>query len=280
MEFCDSVASVRTRVAAFRAAGERVALVPTMGALHQGHMALVREARARAPRVVASVFVNPSQFGDPADLLAYPRALEADRRMLEEAGVDALFAPSAAEIYGPGDETVVETTRLARAFHGAARPGHFRGVATVVLKLLNVVGPDVVLFGEKDYQQLAVVRRVVRDLFVPVEVVGVPTVREADGLAMSSRNARLSPEARAAAPVLARALGWAEALAQLGATAEALAEAVRRIIEDEPLARESRVDVVDEAFAPATGPLRGRVGIMVSARFGDVLLIDQREIEP
>jgi pantoate--beta-alanine ligase len=281
MEFCDSVAAVRRAVTRFREGRERVALVPTMGALHAGHMALVAEGRARADRVVASIFVNPTQFGDPADLQAYPRTLDADRRMLEAAGVDALFAPAADEMYGPGDETVVEPVRLAQAFHGVVRPGHFRGVATVVVKLLNVVQPDVALFGEKDYQQLAVIRRVVRDLLVPVEVVGVPTVREADGLAMSSRNARLRPEDRAAATVLSRALARGHELALSGLTAEAVGAAVLDRISAEPRAREPRVDVVDGAtFEPLRGPLRGRAGIMVSARFGDVLLIDQREVEP
>ncbi len=281
MEFCDSVAAVRQTVARFREGRERVALVPTMGALHRGHLALVAEARARADRVVASVFVNPAQFGDPADLLAYPRRLDADRRMLEEAGVDALFAPEAAEVYAPGDETIVEPARLAGAFHGAVRPGHFRGVATVVLKLLNIVGPDVALFGEKDYQQLAVIRRVVRDLFVPVEVVGVPTVREADGLALSSRNARLSPEDRAAAPVLHRALGHGAAVLRAGQPAEMAERSILAEIGSEPRARDAHVDIVDaETFRGAGGPLKRPLGIMVSARFGDVLLIDQMEVSP
>ncbi len=281
MEFCDSVAAVRRAVARFRDGRERVALVPTMGALHAGHLALVAEARARADRVVASVFVNPTQFGDPADLRAYPRTPDADRRMLEEAGVDALFAPEASEMYGPGDETAVEPVRLAQAFHGAVRPGHFRGVATVVVKLLNVVGPEVALFGEKDYQQLAVVRRVVRDLLVPVEVVGVATVREADGLAMSSRNARLSPEDRAAAPVLHRALRRGAVALQAGQPAETAGQDILAEIGSEPRARDAHVDIVDaETFRNASGPLGRPLGIMVSARFGDVLLIDQMEVSP
>jgi pantoate--beta-alanine ligase len=268
-------------VARFRDGRERVALVPTMGALHAGHMALVAEAQARADRVVASVFVNPTQFGDPADLRAYPRTPDADRRMLEEAGVDALFAPEASEMYGPGDETAVEPVRLAQAFHGAVRPGHFRGVATVVVKLLNVVGPEVALFGEKDYQQLAVVRRVVRDLLVPVEVVGVATVREADGLAMSSRNARLSPEDRAAAPVLHRALRRGAVALRAGQPAETAGQDILAEIGSEPRARDAHVDIVDaETFRNASGPLGRPLGIMVSARFGDVLLIDQMEVSP
>ena len=278
METCRTVAAIRTLRASWTG---RVALVPTMGALHAGHMALMREARARADRVVASIFVNPTQFGDPRDLAAYPRTLDADRAMLEGAGVDALFLPDVSEMYPEGDETVVETTRLAGLFHGAVRPGHFRGVATVVCKLLNIVGPDVALFGEKDYQQLAVIRRMVRDLFLPVEIVGVPTMREADGLAMSSRNVRLSPEARQAALVLSRALDRAEGLAAESAVVERIADAIRDTVAEEPRATLRGLDIVDaESFLPVVRYLTRRAGIMISAEVGGVLLIDQREIEP
>lgn len=282
METCETVAAMRALRGSW---GRTVALVPTMGALHAGHLALVAEARARADHVVASIFVNPTQFGDPRDLAAYPRTLEADRAKLEAAGVEALFLPSVGEIYPEGDETAVETTRLAGLFHGAVRPGHFRGVATVVLKLLNIVRPDLVTFGEKDYQQLAVIRRMVRDLFVPVEVVGVPTVREADGLAMSSRNARLGPEDRAAAVVLSRALDRAGAMARQGATVEEMREAIEGTVAAEPRARLRGLDVVDaETFRPVVRHLARRAGIMLSAEFGPetagVLLIDQREVEP
>jgi pantoate--beta-alanine ligase len=202
-------------------------------------MALIEAARARARRVVASIFVNPTQFGDPADLAAYPRTLEADHAMLKAAGLDALFLPSVGEMYPDGDETVVETARLAGLYHGAVRPGHFRGVATVVLKLLNIVRPEFVTFGEKDYQQLAVVRRMVRDLHVPVEVVGVPTVREADGLAMSSRNARLGAQDRAAAVVLSRALDRAEAMARAGRTVRRCARIRETVMPSRARARAS-----------------------------------------
>ncbi|MBP1805787.1 pantoate--beta-alanine ligase [Rubellimicrobium aerolatum] len=286
METCETVAAMRTlrRGWAGHGTGQasgRVALVPTMGALHAGHMALVAEARRRADRVVASIFVNPTQFGDPRDLETYPRTLDADRAMLEEAGVDALFLPPVAEMYPEGDETVVETVRLSGLFHGAVRPGHFRGVATVVCKLLNIVQPDVALFGEKDYQQLAVIRRMVRDLHLPVEIVGVPTLREADGLAMSSRNVRLDPEAREAALVLSRALDRAEALAAEGATVERMAEAIRATVAEEPRATLKGLDIVDaERFTPVVRHLTRRAGIMLSAEVGGVLLIDQREVGP
>ena len=278
MKTCETVAAMRTLRRSWTGT---VALVPTMGALHAGHMALVREAKARADHVVASIFVNPTQFGDPRDLAAYPRTLDADCAMLEAAGVDALFLPTAAEMYPEGDETVVETTRLAGLFHGAVRPGHFRGVATVVTKLLNIVGPDFASFGEKDYQQLAVIRRMVRDLFLPVEIVSIPTVREADGLAMSSRNARLSPEAREAAKVLSRALGRAEAMARKGRTVEEMTAVIRETITQEPRATLMGLDIVDaEKFTPVVRHLTRRAGIMISAEVGGVLLIDQREVAP
>lgn len=278
METCETVAAMRSLR---RSWPGTVALVPTMGALHAGHMALVAEARRRADRLVASIFVNPTQFGDPRDLEAYPRTLEADRAMLDAAGVDALFLPSVAEMYPEGDETIVETTRLSDLFHGAVRPGHFRGVATVVTKLLNIVQPGVALFGEKDYQQLAVIRRMVRDLHMPVEIVGVPTLREGDGLAMSSRNVRLSPEARAAATVLSRALDRAEAMAREGASVEEMTSAIRETIAQEPRATLKGLDIVDaENFTPVVRHLTRRAGIMLSAEIGGVLLIDQREVIP
>ncbi|TNC63542.1 pantoate--beta-alanine ligase [Rubellimicrobium roseum] len=278
MQTCETVGAMR---ALRRGWTGTVALVPTMGALHAGHMALVAEARRRADHVVASIFVNPTQFGDPRDLDAYPRTLDADRAMLEARGVDALFLPSVSEMYPEGDETIVEATRLSGLFHGAVRPGHFRGVATVVTKLLNIVQPTHALFGEKDYQQLAVIRRMVRDLHLPVEIVGHPTMREPDGLAMSSRNIRLSPEARQAALVLSRALDRAEALAADGAAVERIAEEIRETIGAEPRAMLRGLDIVDaESFLPVVRYLTKRAGIMISAEVGGVLLIDQREIEP
>jgi pantoate--beta-alanine ligase len=184
-------------------------------------------------------------------------------------------------MYPDGDETVVETTRLAGLFHGAVRPGHFRGVATVVLRLLNIVQPEFVTFGEKDYQQLAVIRRMVRDLHLPVEILAVPTLREPDGLAMSSRNVRLSPEARAAATVLSRALDRAEAMGRDGATVEEMEAAVRATLAEEPRAALKGLDFVDaETFRPVVRHLTRRAGIMISAEVGGVLLIDQREVDP
>ncbi len=281
MKVCRTIADYRSEIARFRASGETVGLVTTMGALHDGHMALVAAAKADNGRVVTTIFVNPTQFGNPADLLKYPRTEEADLAMFQEAGVDALLLPSVEEMYPEGDETIVKTTKLAHVFHGKVRPGHFKGVATVVTKLFNIAQPDAAYFGEKDYQQLAVIRRVVADLHMPLRIVGVPTVRETDGLAMSSRNVRLTPEDRRAAPVLNTALDAAASIAAKDATVEEMAEAIRRVIGNEQRATLQGLDIVDPAtFEVASGRPTATVGIMISVQFGDVLLIDQREIAP
>lgn len=281
MKVCRTIAEYRAEIAGFRALGESVGLVTTMGALHAGHRALVEAARAAHDRVVTTIFVNPTQFGQKADLENYPRTEEADLAMFREAGVDAVLIPTVTEIYPEGDETIVETTRLANVFHGQIRPGHFRGVATVVTKLFNIATPDAAYFGEKDYQQLAVIRRMVRDLHMPLAIVGVPTVREPDGLAMSSRNVRLTPEDRAAAPILSASLDVAEGVARQGATVTDLEEVVRSVIATEPRATLKGLDIVwADTFEPAEGPVTRTVGIMISADFGEVLLIDQREITP
>jgi pantoate--beta-alanine ligase len=230
MERIEPIDILRTRVADWRRSGQRVAFVPTMGNLHAGHIALIAAAGARADRVVASIFVNPLQFGPSEDFGAYPRTLERDQAMLEAAGCDLLFNPGVATMYPKGmeDQTRVEVPGLSDILCGASRPGHFTGVATVVCKLFNMVQPDLALFGEKDFQQLLVIRRMTEDLAMPIEILGVPTVREADGLAMSSRNGYLTPAERAAAPGLYRALGLAADSLRRGETpaqAEALAAA-------------------------------------------------------
>ncbi|WP_313902046.1 pantoate--beta-alanine ligase [Methylobacterium sp. J-001] len=196
------LATLRRGVAGWRGAGERVVLVPTMGALHEGHLALVAEARRIGRRVVASIFVNPTQFGPNEDFSRYPRDLDADLALLGQAGADAAWTPAVETMYPPGFSTRIDVGGLTEGLCGPFRPSHFSGVATVVTKLLNQVGPDVALFGEKDFQQLRVIQQAVADLDLPVEIRGVPTVREADGLALSSRNRYLSPEERAAAPRL------------------------------------------------------------------------------
>ncbi len=284
MDICTTKAAIRARVRDWRAAGRRVVLVPTMGYLHAGHMALVARAREDAGpegRVIASIFVNPTQFGPTEDLATYPRDPARDTGMLEAAGVDAVFIPEVSEVYAPGAQTIVETTELAGILIGKLRPGHFRGVATVVTKLFNIVQPDTACFGEKDYQQLAVIRTMARDLDMPVRVIGVPTVRDPDGLAMSSRNVRLTPEDRAAAPVLNAALTEAEALARDGVTASRLRSHVRARLEAEPRADVQSVDIRDaETLAALSGPLTRPAVLLLAVRFGAVLLIDNRVVGP
>ena len=225
MQRIRDAATLRAAVQGWRVAGERVALVPTMGNIHEGHLRLVDAARASATRVVVSVFVNPTQFDRPDDFDRYPRTLDADAAALAGRGVDVLFAPEVEALYPHGLDLAahIEPTHSARPLEGEFRPGHFRGMATVVTKLLNLVQPDCAVFGEKDYQQLAVVRAVVRELLLPVEIVGLATVREADGLAISSRNQYLTPAERALAPRLHQAL---QAAAHEGATADARLPAI------------------------------------------------------
>jgi pantoate--beta-alanine ligase len=280
MRICRSISDCRAAVKELRATGETVAMVPTMGFLHAGHMSLVETAKAEANHVVVSIFVNPTQFGESADLDAYPRDEERDLAMLRDAGVALVFLPEVDTMYPAGDETIVETTRLANMLHGEVRPGHFRGVTTVVARLFNIVQPDVAVFGKKDYQQLQVIKRMVADLHMPLTIVGAPTVREPDGLAMSSRNVRLSAEDRQAALVLSKSLAAAEAAAT-DATVADLRKTIADTIEDEPRAVLKGLDIVAaETLNTIDGPLTGPTAIMISVAFGDILLIDQRVVTP
>lgn len=274
-----SESDLRAHVAAFRRAGERVAFVPTMGALHSGHLSLVEIGRRHADRLVASVFVNPTQFGPNEDFSRYPRQLAQDSEMLASAGCDLLFAPEVETIYPPGHTTFVDLGEPSLGLEGEHRPGHFRGVATVVCGLLNLVQPDVAVFGEKDAQQLAVIRRMVRDLHLPVEIVPGPTIREADGLALSSRNAYLSAAERHAAGVLFRALSAAAGALAAG---ERRGGEIRRILHEtlatEPLARVEYAEVVDaETFRPLE-VLTGRLVLPMTVRIGATRLIDNFQI--
>jgi pantoate--beta-alanine ligase len=266
---------LRLAVDAWRSAGERIGFVPTMGALHEGHLSLVRLARGHADRVVASVFVNPTQFGPNEDFNRYPRQPEKDGAMLESAGCDLLFLPDVETLYPKGHATFVEPGGAAEGLEGACRPGHFRGVATVVAALFNLVRADVAVFGEKDAQQLAVVRQMVRDLSIPIEILPGPTLREADGLAMSSRNAYLSPDERQAAAVLYRALRAVEtAISQGERRGDAVRERLREVLNTEPLARVEYAEVVDaESFQPVE-TLRGRLVLPLAVRIGGTRLID------
>lgn len=285
MQICRNRLAMRDYVGKGRRDGHSVALVPTMGALHDGHLSLVARARSwldaqGGGRVVASIFVNPTQFGPNEDLAAYPRDEENDIALLRQARCDALFLPTVADIYRPGAQTVVEVTGLSRILMGRLRPGHFRGVATVVTKLFNIVQPDAAAFGEKDYQQLAVIRQMVADLDIPVQILAVPTMREADGLAMSSRNRRLSPAERAAAPVLNRALDRAADMVAQGAGVSSILAGLRRIIAAEPLAHVRSIDIRDATDLSRVTVIRRPVVILLAVRFGGVLLIDQRVADP
>ncbi|MBL4874377.1 MAG: pantoate--beta-alanine ligase [Rhodobacteraceae bacterium] len=282
MKICNTKKDIRAVREEYRAQGASVGLVPTMGYLHDGHLELVRQARARCDRVIATIFVNPTQFGPNEDLSSYPSDLERDFAMLRIEGVDAVFVPAPQDMYLLGSETVVETKRLSRILIGRIRPGHFQGVTTVVTKLFNICQPDYAYFGEKDYQQLQVIKRMVRDLDVPVEIKGVPTVREADGLAMSSRNVMLTPQDRIAAVSLSRILTTAEEICgSHPVTAQNLSKLIRSSLEDEPCASVQSVDIRDaETLAPIRGRIDRSVVALLAVRFGAVLLIDQRILTP
>ena len=271
-------ASLKAAVASFRQDGARVALVPTMGALHAGHMALIEAARRPGVRVVASIFVNPKQFGPNEDLARYPRREAGDTRMLNDAGCDLLWAPSVEEMYPEGFATTVSVSGVSEGLDGAERPGHFDGVATVVTKLFNQVGCDVAYFGEKDFQQLAVIRRMVADLDMAVEVVGVPTQREDDGLALSSRNVYLLPEERERAVALPRVLGVAaRAIGRGDDAAAALADA-RATLESAGFAVDYVALADAETLTLDPAPDRPR-RLLAAARLGNTRLIDNIAVE-
>jgi len=252
----------------------RLALVPTMGALHSGHLALISEARNRADRVAASIFINPAQFGEGEDFGRYPRREADDARMLEDAGCDLLWMPSVQDIYPAGFATKVSVGGVSKRWEGEARPGHFEGVATVVAKLLLAVRPDAALFGEKDFQQLAVIRRMVADLGIPVEVVGVPTVRETDGLALSSRNAYLSPDERARAVALPKALKAARDAIRDGSAVGAAVKSAKQSLVDAGFLRIDYLALVDaETLEPLDAP-QGNMRLIAAAVVGTTRLID------
>lgn len=270
-----TVAEVRQWIDAARKAGRTIGFVPTMGALHEGHASLIRTSVAQQDATVVSIFVNPLQFGPNEDLDRYPRTLEADVQVVQECGADLVFAPSVREMYPRQQLTFVDVEELTAGLCGASRPGHFRGVATVVAKLFNIVQPDVAYFGQKDAQQAAVIERMVADLSFPVRIVRCPTAREADGLAMSSRNSYLSPEERQAAPILYQAL---QAGADAVRAGERDAENVRRLmierIQSEPLARIDYVDVVDEATFRTISYVEGNIVLVGAIYIGSTRLID------
>ena len=255
--------------------GVTIGLVPTMGALHEGHRSLIRAARLACDASAVSIFVNPLQFGPLEDFDRYPRSLAQDLRLCQSAGVDAVFIPRAQEMYPPDFETAVSVQRLTRRYEGLSRPGHFGGVTTVVIKLLNIVRPDKAFFGQKDYQQTVVVERLVKDLNLDTEIVVRPTVREPDGLALSSRNRHLSPEERKAATVLYRALSDGRELIRAGERSVKKVEAaMTRLIWAEPLARLDYLAVADPITLDEVRSVRGRVVLLLAVWIGKSRLID------
>jgi len=270
-----TIAAARAELDAARAAGRTVGFVPTMGYLHDGHASLMRQARGETDLVVASIFVNPLQFGAGEDLDAYPRDLDRDTALSAAAGVDLLFTPTAGEMYPTPVLTTVHVAQVSAPLEGASRPTHFAGVATVVAKLFSIVGPCRAYFGAKDFQQVAVVRRMVHDLSMSVEVVACPTRREADGLAMSSRNVYLSADERTAAPVLYRALrAGAAAIGAGERDPAAVRSLMAQIIEAEPLAGLDYTAVVDADSFTVPEPLAGNLRLLAAVRFGRARLID------
>ena len=263
-----------------RREGKRIGLVPTMGCLHEGHLSLIRLARKRTDVVVVSIFVNPTQFGPTEDFEKYPRTFDRDQELVEQAGGEIIFAPGVEEMYPPGFDTSVTVARLTKGLCGASRPGHFRGVTTVVTKLLCAAKPHVAVFGQKDFQQAAVIRRMVRDLNLDVEIVTAPIVREADGLAMSSRNAYLSPKERRDARVLFQSLEKAEKMVRDGEReASEIIAAMKTEIEAKPAARIDYVAVVDaETLEPVTH-LKGRALVALAVWIGKTRLIDNVVLE-
>jgi pantoate--beta-alanine ligase len=275
LKTCTAIAEMRTASRALRREGRRLAFVPTMGSLHEGHLSLVRAARASSDVVAASIFVNPTQFGPNEDLANYPRSFERDRDMLQREGVDLLFAPSVEEMYPAGAVTWVTVEGLSDKLDGRSRPGHFRGVTTVVAKLFHIVDPDAAFFGQKDAAQLAIIRRMVRDLHFPVEIVVCPIVREPDGLALSSRNAYLGPEERKRALVLRRSLLRVKELAHAGErNAAKLIAAGRKEFAGEGTARLDYLEVVDPDTLDPVEDISGGALAAVAAFVGKTRLID------
>jgi len=282
MQLIEDPAGIRAWSRAARVHGETVGFVPTMGFLHEGHLSLVRISKQRADRTVVSIFVNPTQFGPNEDLDRYPRDEQGDLDKCDSVGVDAVYLPPVEAMYPPGSQTWVTVDGLTDGLCGRDRPTHFRGVTTVVSILFHQVEPDLAVFGEKDFQQLQVIQRMTRDLQMPVEIVPGPIVREADGVAMSSRNANLSADERAQAVVLNRSLRWAADQVAAGARdVAALTAAVRERIDAEALAAVDYVEVVDaETLAPVTGSLSSPARMALAVKFPSARLIDNWLLEP
>ena len=279
MKIIDTINEMREFVYEARCGGKCVGLVPTMGFFHEGHLSLMRRAKEDNDVCVVSLFVNPTQFGPREDFRRYPKDLDRDAELAEGVGVDVIFSPSVEEMYTDGYQTYVKVERVSAGMCGASRPDHFPGVASVVLKLFNIVQPDRAYFGEKDFQQLCVIRRMVRDLNVPVEVVGMPIVREADGLAMSSRNSYLGEEERKAALVLCRSLSYARERLQGGMTnVDSLKDALAGFVRREPLVDIDYIEVVDPETLECVGEICDNVLVALAVLIGGTRLIDNAVI--
>jgi pantoate--beta-alanine ligase len=281
MRIIQQIAAMQSWSENQRCRGRRLVFVPTMGFLHEGHLSLVRDAKTRGDKVIVSIFVNPAQFTPDEDFATYPRDLERDRQLLEREGIDVLFNPSADEIYPEGYQTSIKVEKLGGLLCARFRPGHFRGVATIVAKLFNIVRPHLAIFGCKDYQQLQIVRQLVRDLNLAVEIIAHPTVREPDGLAMSSRNAYLDPQERQAALCLSRSLRLAEALARQGERrAKIILERVTGELQKESLARIDYVSLIDAESLQDMDQLERPAVLALAVRIGKARLIDNQILKP
>jgi pantoate--beta-alanine ligase len=282
MKVCTTIAALRAALLPLRRAGKSIGLVPTMGYLHVGHMALVKASKAQCDATIVSIFVNPTQFAAGEDLSTYPRDLDRDLAMLEAEGADFVFTPDVKEMYPGNQETIVETVKLSKVLMGKIRPGHFRGVATVCTKLFNIAMPDKAFFGQKDFQQAAVMKRMVSDLNQPLEIVAVPTVREPDGLACSSRNVRLTAEDRKAAVCLSKSLNRAGELVASGERSiSAIRKTVREVLKAEPRGLIEAVDLRDAStLEPVSGEFSRPVVVLLTVKFGSVRLIDNRVYAP
>ena len=280
MEVAHTIAELRAAVTRARQKGQSVGFVPTMGCLHEGHFSLIRRARQEADFVVVSIFVNPTQFGPNEDFSRYPRTFEEDRRGCEASGASLIFAPSAADFYPPGASTWVDVDGVSAGLCGEFRPGHFRGVATVVAMLFNVVQADLAVFGRKDLQQLAVIRRMVRDLHIPVRIIAHETVRESNGVAMSSRNRYLSAAQLTQAAAIPAALTAAQALAKTGVTdATRLRAAAQAVLAAQPALKPQYCEIVDlETMAPVTSTAGHRCAIAIACHLGATRLIDNADL--
>ena len=275
MEVIAGVKQMQERSQQLRAQRETIAFVPTMGYLHEGHLSLMREGRKRADALIISIFVNPTQFGPGEDYERYPRDMKRDLQLAQGVGVDIVFTPSVQEMYPQGFQTYVEVEKVTKNLCGISRPHHFRGVTTVVTKLFNIVKPHLALFGQKDYQQLVTIKRMVEDLNMDIEIIGLPTVREPDGLAMSSRNAYLSPEQRRAALSLYRSLCKGEELFRQGTkNAKAILREIRKIIKAEKLAQIDYAKICDPHTLEDIDEIEGEALIALAVKIGETRLID------